>query len=316
MRMWGRIPRGTVVYAAILLMVGCAHHHTDNTPISYNQAPPAAMPRPPLGAAPGLVLPEPDQAGHYHTINSGLGDEEALWHVRAALNVAALMCGRQPGGRDIVQVYNRLLTTRKAALAAAYTAEKARFVGAAPSALDEHMTKLYNFFAQPPAQIGFCVVASGVAQNITEMSDANLPRFAEASIIRLEAPVLDYYRSYAAYRRELARWSGFMSNDTILPAPAVVAAARVVPVAGAGAAAGGTWRIQLGAFTGRAAAEAAWARVRTRLPALARYQPRYEAVAASPLVRLQLGSAAGRDEALKLCAAAATGGFDCLPVAR
>ena len=78
-----------------------------------------------------------------------------------------------------------------------------------------------------------------------------------------------------------------------------------------------SWRIQIGAFTGRAAAEAAWATARERAPGLSRYAPHYENVPYRPeLTRLQLGEASDREGALRLCAAAAAGGFDCIPVPR
>jgi hypothetical protein len=39
-------------------------------------------------------------------------------------------------------------------------------------------------------------------------------------------------------------------------------------------------------------------------------------VPGSALVRLQVGKAADRASAIRLCATAAAGGFDCFPVAR
>jgi len=52
------------------------------------------------------------------------------------------------------------------------------------------------------------------------------------------------------------------------------------------------------------------------VPALAAYHPHYEDVPHSPLVRLQVGAADDKAGALRLCATAAAGGFDCLPVPR
>ena len=96
------------------------------------------------------------------------------------------------------------------------------------------------------------------------------------------------------------------------PPPAVRMAAA--PVA-AEALPAGDWRIQIGAFTGRARAEAAWALARDRVPSLGKFQPRFDPVPNSPLVRVQIGPAADRAGAVALCAAAAAGGFDCLPLA-
>lgn len=72
-------------------------------------------------------------------------------------------------------------------------------------------------------------------------------------------------------------------------------------------AAGGRWRIQLGAFSSEAAARSAWASVRARLPGLSPSVTR-----AGALFRLQAGGLASRAAAQQACAAARTA---CIPVA-
>jgi hypothetical protein len=253
---------------SMLLLVGCAHHRRA----------PGEHPAPPSPA------PPPQTA----TINSGLGPEEALWHVRAALNVAALLCGRRPGGAALVQRYNALLADDKATLATAYGAETRRYGSGDPAALDRHMTQLYNFFARPDATPSFCAEAMAVSQQAAATPALQLTAFAPSALERLQSAIL---------------------NPAPAPRMAMATRARAVDEP-----ASGEWRIQLGAFTGRPAAIAAWDKVRARLPSLASYRPRYEAVPDSPLVRLQIGSARDRDGALRLCAAAATGGFDCMAV--
>jgi hypothetical protein len=251
----------------MLLIGGCTHRH------------------PVHGEEPA---PSPNAQFQSATINSGLGPEEALWHVRAALNVAALLCGRRPGGAALVQRYNALLTDDKATLASAYGAETRRYGSDDPAALDRHMTQLYNFFARPDATPAFCATAMEVSQQASATPSLQLTTFAPSALERLQSAIL-------------------------IPAskPRMALAARTrIPVEPAS----GEWRIQLGAFTGHPAAIAAWDKVRTRLPSLAAYRPRYEPVPDSPLVRLQIGSARDRDGALRLCAAAATGGFDCMTV--
>jgi cell division septation protein DedD len=249
-------------------------------------------------------VPDPDAA----TINSGVGGEEALWHVRAALNVAALSCGQRAGGAEIIRRYNALLTDRKLILAAAYADEAGRRDQAA---LDRHMTQLYNFFAQPPAQSGFCAAAAEVSGRAESLSAAD----AEPALHRLEAPILDYYRAYASYRRDLAAWQAHpatMLADRRVKAKVMPSASPEIPEQRIRSA----WRIQLGAFTGKLAARTAWDKARGRLPSLAAYRPHYQKVPGSALVRLQVGKAADRASAIRLCATAAAGGFDCFPVAR
>jgi len=264
---------GAMVSTALLL-ASCAHRR----PVEPAPPPPVVEPTP----APTPAAPPPE------TINSHLGEQEALWHVRAALNVAALSCGRTAAGATLTPDYNRLLLQRKTVLAAAYRDEQQRF-DAAPGGLDHHMTLLYNYFAKPGTQANFCPMAAAVATEMTALPADALAAAAAPALARLEAALL-----------------------APPPPPAVRMAAA--PVA-AEALPAGDWRIQIGAFTGRARAEAAWALARDRVPSLGKFQPRFDPVPNSPLVRVQIGPAADRAGAVALCAAAAAGGFDCLPLA-
>jgi hypothetical protein len=91
------------------------------------------------------------------------------------------------------------------------------------------------------------------------------------------------------------------------PAPAAMMAA--------GGPSDGPWRVQLGAFTGRKAAEEAWTQIAARSAEIAQLAPRYEPVPGNAgLVRLQVAANGGRERALALCALASAGGFDCLPL--
>jgi TPR repeat protein len=96
------------------------------------------------------------------------------------------------------------------------------------------------------------------------------------------------------------------------PAPAKAAAPAARPAAPApAAAAGGRWRVQLGAFGSAANAQRAWAGLRGRLGA--GLQPQY--VAAGAVTRLQAGPLASRAAADRVCAAAKAAGAACFPVA-
>jgi cell division septation protein DedD len=89
---------------------------------------------------------------------------------------------------------------------------------------------------------------------------------------------------------------------TARPAPRPAPAAQA-PVA----AAGGRWRVQIGAFSSDANARRDWGAVAGRLPGL---RPAY--VRAGPLIRVQAGPLRDRAAALRACAAAGQG---CYPVA-
>ena len=221
-------------------------------------------------------------------LDRGLSPGERVWHLRAALNVAALGCPAPTGGA-IIDRYNRLLRDRKGALASAYQAEIAVFrdrhgSGWQPQ-FDRYMTSLYNRLAAPTAQPAFCPLAAAIADEALAATD--IQQFAGPALARIEA--------------------AFVAPPPVpFAAPAIAAAPSI---------AAAYWRIQLGAYTGAAAAAAAWDRIRARQPGLAGYAPHFEPVPARPeLVRLRIGDAVDRGNALTLCALAAAGGFDCIPV--
>ena len=127
---------------------------------------------------------------------------EAIWHVRAALNVAALNC-RDANEAHTVAAYNGMLSTRRATLAAADTQTKAlyraRFGGAWQNMHDTAMTRLYNFFAQPPAHDDFCQVAEQILDEEQLVPGAAFADFANDALARLEAPFSDWNRRADAY---------------------------------------------------------------------------------------------------------------------
>lgn len=97
---------------------------------------------------------------------------EAVWHLRAGLNVAALSC-RGKGRPSVAPAYARLLSRHKALLAAAYAQEQRRYGGG----LDKHQTRLYNRFALQRSPERFCrdaaqVAASAIAMDSTALSRA------------------------------------------------------------------------------------------------------------------------------------------------
>ena len=94
-------------------------------------------------------------------------------------------------------------------------------------------------------------------------------------------------------------------------APPKAAKAKNAAPAVPGAAASGPWRIQLGAFSKRASAEALFAKL-SKGP-LAGKQPFYSA--AGPVTRLQAGPYPSRAAAAATCAALSAKGQACFPVA-
>lgn len=295
-----------------LLLAGCGKKavKTASTPPPSKMS--APRPLPPSGATESFRLPDSDGQGGYRTVNSGVSDAEAMWHLRSALNVAALSCDRT-GKTGITANYNKMLGRQRKALTAAYKAEGSRFGNA--SATDAHVTSVYNFFAQPPAQARFCAVATSVAAEAAALPAEKLAGFAPGALDRLAQPFTDFYDDYGRYEVALAAWEKG-DHRTAQPAMAMRAAAPA-PVAttmAAATSAGPPWRIQLGAYSGDRAARDAWTKIRQRMKGAADFEPRYEEIPASRLVRVRIGPVTDRGQAIALCAAAAGAGLDCLPV--
>ena len=195
--------------------------------VASDDAPPVL----PFGMAASFAAPPHDSAGSYATPNRDLSPEEVTWHVRVALNVAALGCRQQAG--ETAAAYNALLDADKTVLAAALdgvgTRFKARFGSNWQAANDEAMTKLYNFWAQPSAQGGFCREANAVLHEAQTVEPGNFPAFAAAVLPRLEAPFLAAFAAIDDYHVRMARWNGAHAPRVVI---ATVAAVSVGPRVG------------------------------------------------------------------------------------
>jgi cell division septation protein DedD len=277
---------GFVAISLLVLLAGCT----------------AKAPPPPAGAA----KPLPPEPATLSAIHQGLGPEQTLWHFRSGLNVAALACQTQ-GGPGIVQDYNRFLALHRESLLKAHAATLARYRaehGAQGQALlDKHMTRLYNHFAWPPAQARFCPIAAHAVKDALAVPAGELEAYAQLSLPLIDEPVA------ASAMVDRARSA---SMETAVSGRSVTVS--VAPAAAQPAVLSG-WRIQLGAFQGRKAAEGAWIKLRALVPVLGEYQPYYEPVPGNAkLVRLQLDGAIGRADALRICAVTAGHGQDCILV--
>lgn len=105
---------------------------------------------------------------------------EAVWHLRAGLNVAALSC-RGRGRAAVAPAYSRLLSRHRALLAAAYAEEERRY----GSGFDRHQTKLYNRFAYQRSPERFCRDAAQVAGSASAMDSPSLARAAPGLLSRI-----------------------------------------------------------------------------------------------------------------------------------
>jgi hypothetical protein len=205
--------------AALLSLGGCAAigiNAPDQVASRPDKIPP--MPTLPPGLPASINVPPTDASGAYLTLNHGLDTAETVWHVRSALNVAALAC-RGPQEAGIIAAYNAMLKAQKASLATALKATEARYKADQgktwQTVHDRHMTRVYNFFSQPAGQAGFCAAAGAVIAEAGSTSPAEFPTFAARALPRLEAPFTDVYRAYDGYRRDLAQWQARYGGNQV-----------------------------------------------------------------------------------------------------
>ncbi|MBS0285120.1 MAG: hypothetical protein JSS15_11940 [Proteobacteria bacterium] len=190
--------------ALAVSLAGCASHPKSKQvaatpPPPVRIAPSAPMP---AGARPGMIIPTRLSDGSYLTPNRNLSAAAAVWHLRAALNVAALACrGTQQAA--IVAGYNDLLTRQKAAFAqaqATLAAEYRATGGDWQAREDDAMTRLYNYFSQDFARDAFCARAGQVLGQADGIAPASFETFAGEQLPALDRPFVDFFRAYDAWR--------------------------------------------------------------------------------------------------------------------
>lgn len=193
-----------VLMVPMALLAGCAHRTA--APVAV--APPLPLPAPvavamPVGASPNMPIPAPLADGSYPTPSQGLSAQGAVWHLRVALNVAALAC-RGSAGDAIATRYNALLNGRRAAFAGAQDAVfkemRAGEAKDARDAWDDAMTRLYNHYALAPARNGFCAAADRVLNALPGVAADGLAGYAPAGLAELDRPFVDFYRAYDDWR--------------------------------------------------------------------------------------------------------------------
>lgn len=197
-----------VLIVPVALLAGCAHRAA--VPVAVAPPPPqpvAVAVAMPAGASPNMRIPVALADGSYPTPSLGLSRPASVWHLRAALNVAAIAC-RGPTGDAIATRYNAMLSGRKSAFAGAQDAafKEVRASGAADpqDAWDDAMTRLYNYYALAPARDGFCAAADRVLNAMPGVAADGLADYAPAGLAELDRPFVDFFRAYDAWRYQRA----------------------------------------------------------------------------------------------------------------
>ena len=168
-------------------------------------------PIPPIGSTYVMTIPPMGADGVRQTVDTGLDDNETIWHLRSVWNVAALNClGAQY--QPILDGYGAFLKKNTKKLTAVNTALDKKYASSAGSvsagrkAREVHMTQVYNYFATPAAIGNICNVALAVANEYLQAPPSDLSAFAAATLPRFEAVYLDFFNAYDRYRADSAAW--------------------------------------------------------------------------------------------------------------
>lgn len=168
-------------------------------------------PLPPGGAHYVMTLPARGPDGRRLTVNSNLGDDQLVWNLRSAWNVAALNC-LAPDYDPILQGYRTFLTKNVKTLKAvndriekSYTS-RFKVRREAIVARDAYTTQVYNFFAEPAARAGFCRAALDMAVRAAAAPATDPLTFARANFAGLMLPFEQFFDEYEAYQQAAAEW--------------------------------------------------------------------------------------------------------------
>lgn len=202
-----RLKRKILAGTMLALLAGC------QTPAPTPSAPPVAYtpraPVPPLGASINTYIPPVRADGLRQTINRDIGPLQTLWHVRSALNVAALGCNGV-GHERLVDDYNLFIGKNSSALRNANNAILRKFQRdhgrGYRTEHDRQMTALYNYWSFSPVRRNFCDTAVTISQQAVEVPSSGLNNFAASALPQLEKPFNDFYLAYEQYERDLDAW--------------------------------------------------------------------------------------------------------------
>lgn len=199
----------TFIAVAGAALAGCA-----TTPPPPPPPPPVVVvvpirPTPPNGAVVGFILPNKDVVGHFLTPSVNLGRDETLWHMRMALNVAALSCDFNG---PTAPLYTQFLKLHLKPLDAANKAEDQMFQAqygkgkTAVAARDTHMTDAYNFYSLPTVNAEFCAAANNVLTTANATPTASIVDYAPTGLSTLDGTFTNFFSAYEKYLIDVAAW--------------------------------------------------------------------------------------------------------------
>ncbi|MBU1254405.1 MAG: hypothetical protein KKE69_08420 [Alphaproteobacteria bacterium] len=156
-----------------------------------------------------MTIPMVGVDGVRQTVNADLSTAQTVWNLRSALNVAALNCmtaehgALLPNYTAFLDRYASKLSSTNRALIAEFRAE---YGPGFRDVQDSYMTRVYNYFALPPAQENFCDVALAVSSEALAPEVTDLELFAAQALPRIEREFETFFSAYEQYRTDLAAW--------------------------------------------------------------------------------------------------------------
>jgi hypothetical protein len=180
-------------------------------PVVVAPPPTPSRPLPPGGAALGMVMPPVGVDGVRQTPNRFISSNESVWHLRAALNVAALNC-QGPVWDQIATNYNKFIANNKATLTKISRSidgeYKTRYPGQnALRVRDTKMTDLYNYFSMPAVKQEYCDTALARSAEAAAVDYKVLPEFSTGALANIDGIFIRFFDAYAKYESDLAQWN-------------------------------------------------------------------------------------------------------------
>lgn len=148
-------------------------------------SPPNLSGAPVTGAEPGLALPNASPVEMQAAL---------VWHLRAALNVAALQCDFEPTLLTTTN-YNGMINHHRAELAGSFKTlgdyfKKRDGAVAGQKQFDQYGTRVYSSYSAVQAQIDFCQVAGRVGRDAIFAPRGNLYKVAQEHLGELRAALV------------------------------------------------------------------------------------------------------------------------------
>ncbi|QWC56177.1 hypothetical protein F7D01_02900 [Erythrobacter sp. 3-20A1M] len=167
-----------------------------------------------------MLIPPVGPNGVRQTVNSDISQAQVTWNLRSALNVAALNCV-DPQYAAMIPNYTIFLKNFEKPLRATNTAVEKEFrerydtVREARAAQDSYNTRVYNYFAMPPAQEYFCDAAMQISQSALSVAPGSLDAFAAGALPQIQAAFEKFFSAFESYRVAVAQWDARYAPETV-----------------------------------------------------------------------------------------------------